>query len=762
MPFSGIKNSLFILAHVVCAFTVSAAQTQPSTTEVCAIPSYKKIPTLSHSEKNNGLVIHSNTTSIDKNEIALFEGDVTLTSIKQSVRAQKLEFNRKDASFKALGSIQYQSKGINVFADDLSSSKGKNKTQLSNTSYQLDDSPGHGSAGAININNSGELSLVDSSFTTCAGDTPAWQLVASEINISADDNFGEAFNARLHILNVPVLYIPYFTFPVTNQRKSGFLYPSFNSSSKSGATIALPFYWNISENYDATIIPKFMSKRGTQLLTEFRYLSGQQSGEINVEYLNKDNEYLNDDARYLARIQHTGTFSENYRAYFDATTISDDNYLVDIGSEHYNSNDAYLYQIGELSYFGDDWNLTAKIQDFEILGNHQSSYRTLPQLELNKQSSIDLFNGIFDIHSEISKFTNNDKTQPEAERYHIEAGFMFPISTPAWFLNSEFKVMQTNYSQKNLTENSALKRTVNRTLPKIRLHGGINFDRTMDYKDYTQTLEPQLQYLYIPNKDQSGIGLYDSAPLQDDYAGLFRDKRYSGLDRISEANQYSWGVTSRILNPSNDEVFRFSLGRIVYLNNRSTDNNDTLLAKDKSALAAETFFQIDRQWQLSGNIQYNTETRITDKSQLNIDYHYSDLINAQLNHRYIRNVSGVSLEQLSFLSSLKINEDWRFVGRISQDLKEKRSIESYAGFQYESCCWSIRFAYHRHIDTYIDTYDDANIISNNLNSNRGEFDSRFMIQFDIKGLSGQSSTLNSDDMLNTSIFGYKRPYFLNN
>ncbi|MGJ8690932.1 MAG: LPS assembly protein LptD [Thalassotalea sp.] len=759
MPFSFLLSKRITLLALICSSLPNLlfAQEKANTAFVCPIQQINKIsPPAALLLAGKGMAISSQKTFLEKNQIARFSGNVTMASKNQSIQADFLEFNRKTTSMTAKGEIQFQTNSINVFANYLSSNKQSNSTSLNNASYQLASNPGHGSAGIINVDNNGTLSLIDSDFTTCFGETPDWQLKASEINISMKENIGEAYHARLHIFDVPVFYIPYFNFPVTNQRKSGFLYPSISSSSRLGATIETPFYWNIADNMDATIAPKYMSKRGTQLLSEFRYLTGQQSGEIHFEYLNKDDKYHNEDARYLTRFQHTGTFSNNFRAHLDTTTISDDSYLVDIGSEHYNSNDAYLYQTGELSYFSDSWALTARVQDFEILGNHLSSYKTVPQLEINKQIPLNLFNGRFELYSELSRFENDNINLPTAERYHVEAGVIFPISTPAWFLNSEFKLLQTNYQQKNLSDDSLLAKEVDRTLPKVRFHGGINFDRTMSTPGYTQTLEPQLQYLYIPNKDQSSIGLYDSAPLQDDFSGLFRDKRYSGLDRIAEANQYSWGVTSRILDPSNDEIFRFSLGRIVYLNDSNYLTADDLnQTEDQSALAAESFFQLNHQWQVSGNIQYNTESDITNNSQLNIDYQHNNFINSQLNHRYIRNVSGVSLEQLSLLTNVTINDKWQFVGRVTQDLQQKRSIESYTGLQYESCCWAVRFAYHRHINSSV---DDINLNNNML----GEFESSFMIQFVIKGLNGQNTRLDSGEMLNNSIFGYKRPYFLNN
>ena len=546
--------------------------------------------------------------------------------------------------------------------------------------------------------------------------------------------------------------------PISDERQSGMLYPKISTSNSSGLEVEIPYYVNISENMDATITPRYMSDRGTQLITEFRYLEGLQSGQLDIEYLNKDKKLNNnDDSRYLARIQHIGTFSERFRAHVDYTTISDDNYLVDLGSSQFNSNDAYLYQIGELAYFAENWQTTLKLQDFELLGNHQQSYKTLPQIEARRQQTFDDFDGIFDVYGEFSSFDTPDLTKPTAQRYHVEAGLLYPMVTPAWFLNSELKVLQTNYIQQNIGNNSLLEKNINRTLPKIRLHGGVNFDRNIALfnSEYNQTLEPQLQYLYIPEKDQSNIGIYDTTLLQDDYNGLFRDRRFSGIDRIAQANQVSWGVTSRLLNAENNEMLRFSLGRIVYLNESNFDeaNQDTLV--DKSALAADIFLHLSRNWQFSSDIQYNTDLGVTNKSQTTLDYLFSNNQTIQLNHRYTRDVSGESLEQMSLAANVKIAQRWQLVGRFTQDLQGKRSIESYAGLEYSSCCWGIRFTYHRNINSKIE--DDLNI-----NENRDAFDSSFNIQFVYNGINSNKSSDSVGDMLNSSIFGYKRPYFLNN
>jgi len=736
---------------------------------MCTLPVFDDITLGIADVLNDDIHISSEHASIKQDQIAQFNGSVILVDKNQKIVADELSFNRLKMQIEAVGNIHYQGKQINIFADTLSASKTDRSTEMTSASYQLDGNPGHGKAKILSINGDGLLSLVDSTFTTCLQEVPDWQIKASEINLSASGDFGEAYHAQFRVLDVPIFYVPYFSFPISKERLSGFLYPQIEQTTNTGLEVTAPFYWNIAENYDTTITPRYMSKRGLQLQTEFRYLMDQQSGKIDFEYLDNDKEIAtNDDSRYLVRLQHIGTFSEDFRAYVDYTTISDDNYLVDLGSKQYNSNDAYLYQTGELAYFGEQWQATLQLQDFEVLGDHQPSYKTLPHIELSAQQPLNFMPGQFELYSEITNFQASEKDQIEANRYHVEAGFIFPITRPAWFLNSEVKIMHTYYQQDNISQGSAYEETVERTLPKIRIHGGINFDRELiAFGDtYRHTLEPQLQYLYVPEKDQSNIGLYDTTLLQDDFHGIFRDTSYSGLDRIAGANQYTWGITSRLLDKENLEIIRVSLGRIQYLGGNNSDlANDALLPDNsdisdnsnnkQSSVAADLFYRINHQWQVSGDIQYNTLEDFTNKGQINIDYQISKYNLVQLNHRYTRSVSGDSLEQVSLLTSFAINKNWAFVGRLTQDLQQDRSLESYAGFQYESCCWAIRIAYHRHINSNLDPVSFTS-------EGREEFDTGISIKFIIKGLDGKQSAIGTQEMFDKSIFGYKRPYYLQN
>ncbi len=709
---------------------------------------------------DQSIMIQSKKSFVDKNEITHFTGGVVLAAEDKKIQAEQIEVNRIKGEITSSGKTTFQDSTMTVTADSLQASSNEKFVVMENSKYRLNEAPGRGAADKLQLNEQG-VQLKGSSFTSCTQEVPDWQISASEINLSTEDEEGEAWNTVFRVKDVPIFYLPYFNFPLSDKRKTGFLYPQIATSNNSGFELGLPFYWNIAENMDATITPYHMSKRGTQLKTEFRYLSGQQNGQIDIEYLEKDNELINnDDARYLTRFQHGGTFSDNYRIYMDYSDLSDDNYLVDIGSDQFSKSDAYLWRIGELGYYSDYWHSVVKLQDFKVLGDNQESYKTIPQLEFESYYPLGFLQSTLVSYGEYSHFESKNEDLPTADRFHGELGINIPYSHPGWFINSDFRVMHTVYQQDNIELASTflpLEEDVTRTLPKVRIHTGLNFDRdtSLFVEDMTQTFEPQIQYLYVPEKDQDDIFIYDTSTLQDDFDGLFRDRRFSGVDRIAEANQVSIGATTRILNKANEELFRFSVGRIFYLNHSNITFDEDGNREDESSLAGDLFIQLAKRWQLQTDVQYNTDTNTTEKSQISLDYRHDERNIFQISHRYISNLSGVSIEQVSALGSMPINKDWQFVGHVTQDLVNKRSLESYAGVQYESCCWAVRVAYHRNINTNLDDQDF-------INQDRDEFDSGFMIQFVLKGLGGNQRPLGVDDMLESGIFGYKRPYFLSN
>jgi LPS-assembly protein len=265
--------------------------------------------------------------------------------------------------------------------------------------------------------------------------------------------------------------------------------------------------------------------------------------------------------------------------------------------------------------------------------------------------------------------------------------------------------------------------------------------------------------LYIPYRDQRNIELFDTARLQDDYDGLFRQNRYSGLDRINDTNQLTLGWTTRVYDELDTERFRFSMGQILFLDDPKTEfevrpGQPPAIAATESIFAAETLLHWQQRWFLNGGVQYDSETKRMVKSNVSLDYRADDKKVFQLNHRYSRDVSSNEIAQLGALGTLPIADKWQAVASYYRDINNHRMIEANIGVQYESCCWAVRLVAKRQIET------NLNLAIDNLAS-PVKLDSGIALQFVLKGF-GDSAGFDVSDMLSSGIFGYRRPYLLNN
>ena len=724
---------------------------------------------LAQLDKNdNNLRIFSGKVRLNDNQSAVFSDGVELTHRDTLLSAPSATFSKAEQHMFADGGISYYSPQLKVSSSSFSARVNDNNATMTDADYRFISQAGRGYAKEMQAS-SEQVKLKEASFTTCPDGDNGWALEAEDIQLNADDGWGEAWNSVVKIKGVPVLYLPYMTFPVSNQRKSGLLIPKFGSSQKLGVDLQLPYYLNLADNYDATITPRYMSERGTQLKTEFRYLTAQDSGKLQLEFLPEDQDKpAGFGSRYLSHVEHRSDFADNWRAQVDFTDVSDDGYLSELGSDFNNQSDTQLNRQASLSYFGADVRSDIRLQGFEILGNYADtySYAALPQWDLQSARPLQLPAGVeFSWHSQYSHFANDNAPIKQADRLHLEPTLRLPYVTPAYELQFETGLMSTFYQQKRRTDLTTLPpelalvaEDTERHLPKVQLNGKLNFERDARWfgQSSLQTLEPQIQYLYIPYRDQSQIWQYDTARLQDDYYGLFRQNRFSGLDRINDANQLTLGATTRIYDEFDTERFRFSLGQILFLatpDGKNLDNNQPIAATE-SIFAAESVLHFQQRWFLNNGVQYDSKTKRVIKSNVSLDYRADDKNLLQLNHRYSRYVSGNEIEQLGALGTMPLNNQWQLVGSYYRDLHNDRMIEANVGLQYESCCWAVRLIARRQIETNLD------LPINNINS-PFKLDSGIALQFVLKGF-GDSAGFNVTDMLSTGVFGYRRPYLLNN
>lgn len=737
-------------------------------------PVAKAKPSEPQSSTNQTIRIISDHSEAKMGEQAKFSGNVSFNQGSRHIAADEAILDQPNEQLDANGNLIFQDEMFTITADSLVAKMQSNSARLTGAKYWLHGQQIHGDAQELEITQDNNLHLSQTNFTTCPPGDNSWLLEADKIKIDGEEEWGELWGAKLRVADIPIFYIPYMTIPVTSKRKSGFLFPTFSTSTTNGIELAVPYYWNIAPEYAFTLTPHYMSARGMFLKSKFEYLAGDaQQGQLDIEYLQDDDKVTGSPNRHLMSWSHQGAINENWRVLANYIDVSDNNYFNDLSSDVQSTTDNQLNRIGEMSYLERNWNFSAKVQDIKVLGNEEDPYQVMPQLEYNYRSA-NFWQGLdFDLFSEATHFTHREYEEASATRIHLEPSISLPIHVPAGSLTSELKLLQTNYWQESdgAQESPLLEKTVNRTLPQIRVHGKMNFARDTSYFDiaYRQTLEPQIQYLYVGYQDQDNIGIYDSGKLQEDYYGLFRDRRFSGLDRIADANQITLGLTTKLFDSHNIEKMSFSLGQIFYLQPSRVDFADpngsgALLNQENtsnSVLAAELSTYLYKDWYFGGSIQYDTKAHDNKKSEATLDFRPSTNKLLQFNYRYMPDLyntntnESVNISQTGFRGAWPINDNLYMVGNWYYDLNESRSVESYAGLQYESCCWAIRLSYHYHIKTnYEDEYDPNG-------DNRELFERGISLNLVIKGLGG-SGPLGVSDMLNDGLFNYRKPLYLKN
>ena len=258
---------------------------------------------------------------------------------------------------------------------------------------------------------------------------------------------------------------------------------------------------------------------------------------------------------------------------------------------------------------------------------------------------------------------------------------------------------------------------------------------------YTQTLEPRMQYLYVPYRDQSKIQNYDSSLLQSDYSGLFRDRTYGGLDRIASANQLTTGVTTRVYDDAAVERFNVSVGQIYYFTESRTGDDNIQWEKDNKTgslvWAGDTYWRMTDRWGLRGGVQYDTRLDNIATSSAAIEYRRDEDRMVQLTYRYaspeyiqatLPSYAGAEqykdgISQVGGAASWPIADRWSIVGAYYFDTNANKPADQMVGLQYNSCCYALRVGYERKLNGW----DTVN--------NQSKYDNVIGFNVELRGLS---------------------------
>ncbi|WP_354691717.1 LPS assembly protein LptD [Phytobacter sp. RSE-02] len=748
------------------------------------VPSYNR-PLVTGDTNNLPVTINADDAKGNYPDDANFKGNVDINQGNSRLRADEVQLHQKQVegqpdpvrTVDALGNVHYDDNQVILKGPKAWSNLNTKDTNVWQGDYQMVGRQGRGDADLMKQRGENRYTILENgSFTSCLPGSNTWSVVGSEVIHDREEQVAEIWNARFKLGPVPVFYSPYLQLPVGDKRRSGFLIPNAKYGTNNGFEFYLPYYWNIAPNFDATITPHYIQKRGnTQWQNEFRYLTRAGTGLIEFDYLPSDNVYQDDYPaesnrhRWLFYWNHFGVMDQVWRFNVDYTKVSDPYYFNDFSSKYGTSTDGYATQKFSMGYWLENFNATVSTKQFQVFNRQNSnSYAAEPQLDVNYYKN-DL--GPFDAHiyGQAVHFVNTNGTYPESTRVHLEPTLNLPLSNNWSSLDTEAKLMATHYQQTNLDAYNAAngtdyKDSVNRVLPQFKVDGKLIFERDMTLAEgYSQTLEPRAQYLYIPYRNQSTIKNYDSSLLQSDFSGLFRDRTYGGLDRIASANQVTTGVTSRIYDDASVERFNVSVGQIYYFTESRTGDDNINWEKDNKTgslvWAGDTYWRISDRWGLRGGVQYDTRLDNIANSTASIEYRRDEDRMVQLSYRYAspeyiqatlpRDKNDTTwtlpqykdgISQVGAAASWPIVDRWSVVGAYYYDTHTSKPADQMLGLQYNSCCYAIRVGYERKI--------------NGWENNQSKYDNVIGFNIELRGLSSNYG-LGTHQMLRSNILPYR-------
>ena len=685
-------------------------------------------------------LVDADNAVIRNDSISVFSGNAFLRRATESLAADTVIYDEAKDTAEAQGNIHYQSDTMEVTGDagfvELEAETG----HFNNAQFRFESQHVRGNARVVIKESVDVTRLKDTTYTTCDAGQEAWLLKASNVTLDQGSGMGEAYNATVRFMGVPFLYIPYISFPITDARKTGFLIPQIGTSSLSGTDIRIPYYLNLAPHRDATVTPRIMAERGVLVDTEFRYLNRASSGQVNVAYLPDDQVYGKD--RLSAAYRHAANLAPYWSSDLVFNYVSDKDYLGDFGSGLSVSSATYVERHLDVTYQRENIYFLTRVQGVQPVDNTVPSaarpYRRVPQMVFTFDQPYDQFQidtGVaYRLQSEWVRFDQED--QLTGSRLDLQPELSWPLQRAAGFVIPKLGLHYTRYDLNNPAAGTA--DALTRTVPVMTLDNGIFLERDMAWSRGGQallhTLEPRLFYLYVPYRDQSTLPVFDSGAMDFNFSQLFRDNRFSGVDRVGDANQISAALTTRVLGRDNGtEYARLSVGQIYYLQDRrvTLPGGDRSVNAPVSDVVAEAAMALAPAWAATADAYWNPNLEQIDRGSVQIKYnpHKNSILN--MAYRYRRDQA----DQIDISTFFPVHRRWNLIGRWYYSIPDNRILESLAGLEYNSCCWAFT------------------IVSRGNLTQTGEMNRSLMMQLELKGLMSVGSSVRT--VLERGILGYQ-------
>ena len=737
--------------------------------------------TAAHAQRGVGTVeITSDAANVGVDGRGSVSGNVVVRQGDVELRANEMQIDKPQQFVKSDGHIEYSDPQVHVTGAGGSYSAASG-AEFRSAQFDLKERAAHGAAGSMQLSPDGVLRLKEVTFSACPPAHEAWDLRADSITLDTRNQIGTGRDARVDFLGVPLIYLPWVSFPLSSDRKSGFLFPSIGNTSTSGVQLAVPYYWNIAPNADFTFQPIEYTKRGPDLGGDLRFLTADQHGELQWDYLPDDAVFHGSRSR--VQLNDVVELPAEFRLTLDAQNVSDDLYFQDFSQTPAGTSTSFLDRSATLSYRDEHWSVDAQAQQYQTIDTtllvDERPYERVPRLAVSSDYTL---LGIlhYGFESEVVNFQHAPSAPllpplppggpllpalPTGWREDLSPRLSLDLTGAGYFFRPALAWRATYYQLDDTLPGAP--RSLSRTLPIASVDTGLVFERDSgSHEQRTLTLEPRILYLDVPYRDQDQLPVFDTGLPDLNPVELFRTNRYVGADRVSDANQLSVGITSRLLDAQSGRQFlAVTFGQTYYFDTpRVTLPGETPATGKHSDFVAQLALTAFQDWSAEAGVQWDPENQRSERTQLNLQYKPANDSVINLGYRYERFqqipefVQGVELpctaailalastgiatgcdsqgfDQVDTSAAWPIARSWRVFAREVFDVRNHEELERFGGFEYRACCWRLRLGARRYVSSFT-----------------GSRDTGIWLQLELAGLAGVGSA--SDTSLTEEIRGY--------
>ncbi len=687
-----VPGSLFVVISGLAALNLPATRADDSARGIaCWAESHTA--TAASLQDNNGEAVPDDLIELTTGNAAItsggsaeFAGPVEIRSRGNLIKAGSARYDGETGVFEAADGVEFSDADSRFSSNSARYDTANGELALSGAEFIIGNTPARGSARQIDINEKGVVRLKKVRYTSCPPGNESWLLKADSIKLDAESGMGTAKRASLRFKGVPFLYVPYFTYPITDDRKSGLLFPSIGTSDSRGFEVTQPIYWNIAPNYDMTIEPHYMSERGLQLGTEGRILTSNNRAKLWLDFLPDDDKA--DIDRWQFDLQTATQLPHNWLATIDAVGVSDDQYYEDLNARQSSTSKTHLNRSLKFQYYDETWSLMGRFQGYQTIDTlvlqPDEPYQQLPQLTAEGNWRDGWLGLDYHIASEANYFYRKDSVT--GARFNVQPGVSVPMQRGGLYIRPQLMMDYTGYRLQDTAAGQDKKPS--RAAPVASIDAGAVFERISgDDDDFLITLEPRVLYAYVPFRNQNDLPVFDTIRPDFNLVQLYRYNRFIGHDRLSDTNQLSMGVTGRLLNSADGrELLTATIGQTVFF-----DGGDVVLPgeiaanEDSTDYIAELGVKLWKNWDFDLRYQYDTDTNASARTSVRVKYRPEENKAFNVAYRYARD----SLEQTDFSFSYPLGTKWNAIGRYNYSIPDSKALDRFLGVEYNSCCWGI-------------------------------------------------------------------------